>query len=49
MNRLDQGGDMIGRSGWKDSVAKVENVARPIPNAIKNLFNILLDQIHRAK
>jgi hypothetical protein len=49
MNRIDQGGDMIGRGGWKDSMAKVKNVARPIPDTIKNPLDILLDQIHRAE
>jgi hypothetical protein len=49
MNRIDQGGDMIGRGGWEDSMAKVENVARPTSHAVKDLLDILLDQIHRAK
>jgi len=49
MHGLDQRGDMIERRGWKNSMAKVENVARPIPHAVKDLLDISLDQIHRAK
>jgi hypothetical protein len=43
MDYIDQGGDMIERGSWKNSMAKVENVARPIPNAVKDLLNILVD------
>ena len=48
MHGFDQRGDMIERRGWKNSMAKVENVAWPIPNAVKDLLDVLLDQIHRA-
>jgi hypothetical protein len=49
MYHFHQGGHMIGRRVWKDSMAEVEDVAGPTSNTIKNSLNLLLDQIHGGK